>query len=1098
MSYKQFRSELAKQMKKLHDERLEQLEKLDSLLISEKLKEEARKQIFNEFTKKIEEISERPWYLEAKEAHIAENRKQFLQKKYEKAIKDVMIKEKIFEDAANVMEKKKTGWNPEKSFEIPKFRARGRGNSDEDLGKVMLILDSLSDDDLNEMAHEFYEKGWILLLLKNQKFTVLQKKFFAWAEKNEKELKITFDEWKKMLRSRDYTLIPKVEKELLIPFSSFLEELFFEKMEKVQDKEESKKYQLVESEKEKNEWEIQNEEMTHVVPQPIIQPEEQIPREDDSEVIRESGEKLESWEKSIEQEWWDDEQEIEQSKNIVVKVDEASENGEFVEVKIGEYSVKIMKSKHRLSDGACFGEVKQCIEDKIKKMGIEYDSKKIKNLPSMIFNKVKSIVYNDINVKERDFYLEGISNLIKNNEIIIDVVLGVINSQTASIQTNKKKGKSGKNLKKVEDEDYLTLSQEDISTIKEYSDGLGEIAEKNLDGDLLKDIEFKKYVDLHPEKLGWELATLEKIGYIDKDSIGKLPRHRRDAVDWIKKIIEKLNLGIEDDIILEKKDQIRETNFRFSDVEEKVVKIINEIIEIQNWKNEKKYNEALRRKKIQLMEVFNQEKNEKLAAGEIEEQIRNSLNIYVKGASSTFIKNPQYKKNEKTLISGLLERINSDKGIADDERFAKIIKNVDIIRWIYIRKVFESPSFSNQNKFQFLKYVNDSQYSKKRFVWRQWNNRPKLWVSGEWTFKNWWPENVEEIFREIWFDVEKKAKEWKPGSSIESLSLNWENLDIKPNVSNIDELKDYVGHNIWDFLKNWLDDRENPQELETESLINDFNDFCDGLMEKLKKEWININMEEINHYISGENLSIYRLKEILCLVTMDSFYKEIDSIDDWTLDDTDKRQLLDDEKIKKVFKSMLELLWCEEKYIKEIDGLNEKFSEALSSYIEYCARSKIINFEENAPSAVNEKNGELDFSLIKAWILRKAIENRDSIKTVLECLWFIFDYVGEIPIPSTDESQVAGFKGTIKSIIQEYRLNKIWCFAIGENKNQLKSIWIYVRNQGDNKFTVWRKTDVCRFDGIVENGGLYVIKKYFSDPTHGKNWHDRHEAYLDE
>ena len=371
MSYKQFRSELAKEMKKLHDERLEQLEKLDSLLISEKLKEEARKQIFNEFTKKIEEISERPWYLEAKEAHIAENRKQFLQKKYEKAIKDVMIKEKIFEDAANVMEKKKTGWNPEKSFEIPKFRARGRGNSDEDLGKVMLILDSLSDDDLNEMAHEFYEKGWILLLLKNQKFTVLQKKFFVWAEKNEKELKITFDEWKKMLRSRDYTLIPKVEKELLISFSSFLEELFFEKMKKAQDKEESKKYQLVESEKEKNEWEIQNEEMPHVVPQPIIQPEEQIPREDDSEVIRESGEELESWGKSIEQEWWDDEQEIEQSKNIVVKVDEASENGEFVEVKIGEYSVKIMKSKHRLSDGACFGKVKQCIEKKKKKIKLK-------------------------------------------------------------------------------------------------------------------------------------------------------------------------------------------------------------------------------------------------------------------------------------------------------------------------------------------------------------------------------------------------------------------------------------------------------------------------------------------------------------------------------------------------------------------------------------------------------------------------------------------------------------------------------------------------------------------------------------------------------
>lgn len=56
MSYKQFRSDLAKEMKNLHDERLEQLIKLDSLSISEKLKKEAREQIFVEFNKKIEEI----------------------------------------------------------------------------------------------------------------------------------------------------------------------------------------------------------------------------------------------------------------------------------------------------------------------------------------------------------------------------------------------------------------------------------------------------------------------------------------------------------------------------------------------------------------------------------------------------------------------------------------------------------------------------------------------------------------------------------------------------------------------------------------------------------------------------------------------------------------------------------------------------------------------------------------------------------------------------------------------------------------------------------------------------------------------------------
>ena len=52
MSYKQFRSDLAKEMKNLHDERLEQLIKLDSLSISEKLKKEAREQIFVEFNRK--------------------------------------------------------------------------------------------------------------------------------------------------------------------------------------------------------------------------------------------------------------------------------------------------------------------------------------------------------------------------------------------------------------------------------------------------------------------------------------------------------------------------------------------------------------------------------------------------------------------------------------------------------------------------------------------------------------------------------------------------------------------------------------------------------------------------------------------------------------------------------------------------------------------------------------------------------------------------------------------------------------------------------------------------------------------------------------
>ena len=410
MSYRNFRSELAREMGLMHKKKLEDLENVDSLSIPEDYKKEVRKKISEEFNKKVDEIRSGLLYQKAFNVHVAEMKKTRLLKKYESAIKDVVTKEKEFEDMANATEKK------EIKFEIPKFKANGRSNSREDLDKIMLILDSLSDDALNEMACEFYKKGWILLLLKNQKFEFLQEEFFDQSKKSNKDLEITFSEWKKMLKSGGYVSISKYEKQLLKPFRLFLNDLFFEKMEKTQDKKYLEKSQGWENGKGKNEWDVQNGGEVQVVSQSILQSEEQIPGEDDSELIWESGEEVKNWEKSVEQEWWVDENEV-------------SENGESVEIEIGEYSVKIMKSKNSLGAGACFGKVKKCIENRIEKMGIEYDHRKIKNLPRMIFNKVISIVWNKVKTEEWGFYYEGISNLIKDNQFLIDIIWNLIKEE---------------------------------------------------------------------------------------------------------------------------------------------------------------------------------------------------------------------------------------------------------------------------------------------------------------------------------------------------------------------------------------------------------------------------------------------------------------------------------------------------------------------------------------------------------------------------------------------------------------------------------------------------------------------------------------------
>ena len=151
--------------------------------------------------------------MEAREAHIAEIKKEDFHKQYERAVIDVTVKEKLFENmgrTAETEEVKRLG-----NFEIPEFETRGRGNSKENISRVMFILDSLSDDALNDMAYEFYKKGWILLLLKNVKFKILQKDFFNWAKKNNIKLEVNFTEWRRMVDKKDSLLTPVNEKKLL-------------------------------------------------------------------------------------------------------------------------------------------------------------------------------------------------------------------------------------------------------------------------------------------------------------------------------------------------------------------------------------------------------------------------------------------------------------------------------------------------------------------------------------------------------------------------------------------------------------------------------------------------------------------------------------------------------------------------------------------------------------------------------------------------------------------------------------------------------------------------------------------------------------------
>lgn len=113
-SNRDYRDNLAKEMRNKYNERNEQLEQIDKLPLTEAVKKSARKDIMEAFYKEMEEFKKRPWYEEAKKTHLeeikakvwlneAKKEKERLQKEYEekmaKADENIADKTKSYEDA---------------------------------------------------------------------------------------------------------------------------------------------------------------------------------------------------------------------------------------------------------------------------------------------------------------------------------------------------------------------------------------------------------------------------------------------------------------------------------------------------------------------------------------------------------------------------------------------------------------------------------------------------------------------------------------------------------------------------------------------------------------------------------------------------------------------------------------------------------------------------------------------------------------------------------------------------------------------------------------------------------------------------------------
>lgn len=114
MTNKNFRDDLAKEMRDKYNERNEKLEQAEKSSFSSGLKEQMKKEIMDNFTKEMDEMKTKPWYEEARKTHLQEikariklakskKEKENLQKEYEekmaKADENIVESTKAYEEA---------------------------------------------------------------------------------------------------------------------------------------------------------------------------------------------------------------------------------------------------------------------------------------------------------------------------------------------------------------------------------------------------------------------------------------------------------------------------------------------------------------------------------------------------------------------------------------------------------------------------------------------------------------------------------------------------------------------------------------------------------------------------------------------------------------------------------------------------------------------------------------------------------------------------------------------------------------------------------------------------------------------------------------
>ena len=202
------------------------------------------------------------------------------------------------------------------------------------------------------------------------------------------------------------------------------------------------------------------------------------------------------------------------------------------------------------------------------------------------------------------------------------------------------------------------------------------------------------------------------------------------------------------------------------------------------------------------------------------------------------------------------------------------------------------------------------------------------------------------------------------------------------------------------------------------------------------------------------------------------------------------------------FISGLKFFWLSDSQEKKLRDMQNKFPEAVDSYIDSCIIKWELKFEKASKMAMNYNDWTFDFSVIQAWILEKAVEEW-NFKKVLEYLWFFTKKDFDIPWKALTNEVL---KNTIKWIIQllqewvwdsgKQRMIKYWCFSDeypNGNRQRLRFqdnslINIKKWNWWAYKFGIWKEDDQFRIVGI-RNNGLYAIYYYFETNTqHDKGY----------